>query len=178
MLEITKKENKRRLGKLMTKSGAINTPFFMPIATKGAVKNVMPYELREIGAEIVLGNTYHLWRRPGDELIKNAGCLHRFMDWKGPILTDSGGFQVFSLGARAKKKFGKSGVELSEEGVRFTDPENGKECFMSPEKSIDIQLNLDSDIIMDLDECPPYPCDWNYAKDTLDLTTRWASRCF
>ena len=178
MLEISNRNGQRRSVRLHTKSGVINTPFFMPIATKGAVKNVMPHELREIGAEIVLGNTYHLWRRPGDGLIKKAGGLHKFMDWNGPILTDSGGFQIFSLGARAKKNFGKSGVELSEEGVRFVDPENGEECFMSPEKSIDIQLNLESDIIMVLDECPPYPCDYDYAKKSLELTTRWASRCF
>lgn len=178
MLEILGRNGKRRNGRLHTKSGVINTPFFMPIATRGAVKNVMPYELGEIGAEIVLGNTYHLWRRPGDKLIKKAGGLHKFMDWNGPILTDSGGFQVFSLGARAKNKFGKSGVKLSEEGARFIDPENGEECFMTPEKSIDIQLNLGSDIIMVLDECPPYPCDYDYAKESLELTTRWASRCF
>ncbi|MFZ5982115.1 MAG: tRNA guanosine(34) transglycosylase Tgt [Patescibacteria group bacterium] len=177
MLEISSRDEKRRVGRLHTKSGVINTPFFMSIATKGAVKNVMPYELREIGAEIVLGNTYHLWRRPGDELIKKAGGLHKFMDWDGPILTDSGGFQIFSLGARAKKNFGKSGVELSEEGVRFVDPENGEECFMSPEKSIDIQLNLGSDIIMVLDECPAFPCSYEDAKISLERTIRWAKRC-
>ncbi|MDP1884811.1 MAG: tRNA guanosine(34) transglycosylase Tgt [Candidatus Moranbacteria bacterium] len=167
-----------RVGKLRTKNGEINTPFFMPIATKGAVKNVLPRELKEIGAEIALGNTYHLWLRPGDGLIARAGGLHRFMDWSGPILTDSGGFQVFSLGARAKKNFGKNGVRLAEEGVYFTDPVDGKEHFMSPEKSIEIQLNLGSDIIMVLDECPPYPATYEYAKKSLELTTRWAARCF
>lgn len=177
MFKIDKKEKRKRVGKLETKNGVVNTPFFMPIATKGAVKNIMPEELLEIGAEIALGNTYHLWLRPGDGLIKKAGGLHKFMNWKKPILTDSGGFQVFSLGERAKKNFGKSGVVLSEEGVRFTDPIDGKEYFMSPEKSIDIQLNLGSDIIMVLDECPPYPCDWDYAKESLELTTRWAARC-
>jgi len=167
----------RRLKTIKTKSGVIKTPFFMPIATKGAVKNLLPEELREIGAEIVLGNTYHLWLRPGDELIKKAGDLHKFMNWSGPILTDSGGFQVFSLGARAEKNFGKSGVKLTEEGVEFSDPENGRKYFMSPEKSIEIQLNLGSDIIMVLDECPPYPCEHEYVKKSLELTTRWAKRC-
>jgi len=177
MFEIKSKLEKRRIGILKTKNGDINTPFFMPIATKGAVKNILPEEIKKIGAEIVLGNTYHLWLRPGDETIKKAGGLHKFMDWDGPILTDSGGFQVFSLGARAKEKFGKSGVRLSEKGVYFSDPENGKKYFMSPEKSIEIQLNLGSDIIMVLDECPPFPCDYQYAKKSLELTARWAKRC-
>lgn len=162
---------------IKTRNGEIEAPFFMPIATRGAVKNLLPEELKKIGAQIVLGNTYHLWLRPGDELIKKAGDLHKFMDWDGPILTDSGGFQVFSLGARAAKKFGKNGVKLSEEGVEFIDPENGKKYFMSPEKSIEIQLNLGSDIIMVLDECPPFPCEYEYAKKSLELTTRWAKRC-
>lgn len=178
MLKILSKKENRRIGKLQTKSGVINTPFFMPIATKGAVKNISPEDLREIGAEIVLGNTYHLWLRPGDELIARAGGLHRFMNWNGPILTDSGGYQVFSLGARAKEKYGASGVKLSEEGVEFSDPLNGKKHFMSPEKSIEIQLNLGSDIIMVLDECPPYPCSHEDVQKSLELTTRWAARCF
>ncbi|EKE15877.1 MAG: hypothetical protein ACD_11C00090G0002 [uncultured bacterium] len=176
-MEIISKEGNRRIGKLKTRNGEINTPFFMPIATKGAVKNIYPEELRLLGAEIVLGNTYHLWLRPGDDLIKKAGGLHKFMNWDGPILTDSGGFQVFSLGIRAEKKFGTSGVKLSEEGVEFVDPLDGKKYFMSPEKSIEIQLNLGSDIIMVLDECPPFPCSYEYAKNSLELTTRWAARC-
>lgn len=162
---------------LKTRSGEIESPFFMPIATKGAVKGVSPEELRELGAEIVLGNTYHLWLRPGDDLISKAGDLHKFMNWSGPILTDSGGFQVFSLGERAHKKYGKNGVKLSEEGVEFIDPVDGKKYFMSPEKSIDIQLNLGSDIIMVLDECPPYPSSREYVQKSLELTTRWAKRC-
>jgi len=177
MLEIISKKEKQRVGRLSTKSGVVNTPFFMPIGTRGAVKNLIPQELCEIGAEIVLGNTYHLWLRPGDELIARAGDLHRFMNWNGPILTDSGGFQVFSLGARAENKFGKNGVKLAEEGVEFIDPVDGKKYFMSPEKSMEIQLNLGSDIIMVLDECPPYPCEYDYAKKSLELTTRWAKRC-
>lgn len=176
----TQKKNigKRRVGELATKSGSIQTPFFMPIATKGAVKHILPDEVRALGAEIVLGNTYHLWLRPGSDLIARAGDLHRFMDWPGPILTDSGGFQVFSLGARALKRFGINGVKLSEEGVEFVDTENGNRYFLSPEISIDIQLDLGSDIIMVLDECPPYPCTQEYALTSLERTTRWAKRAF
>jgi len=149
----------------------------MPIATKGAVKNLTAGELKEIGAEIILGNTYHLWLRPGDGLIKRAGGLRKFMNWDGPILTDSGGFQIFSLGAKAKSKYGKSGVKITEEGVEFSDPLNGEKYFMPPEKSMDIQLNLGSDIVMVLDECPPYPCSRDYAKKSMERTTRWAVRC-
>jgi queuine tRNA-ribosyltransferase len=149
----------------------------MSIATKGAVKNITPEELRQIGAPIVLGNTYHLWLHPGDELIAKAGGLHRFMDWSGPILTDSGGFQVFSLGARAKSKYGKNGVKICDEGVEFSDPESGTKYFMSPEKSIEIQLNLDSDIIMVFDECPPFPCTHDEAAMAVRRTTDWARRC-
>lgn len=168
--------DKRRVGELVTRRGSIQTPFFMPIATRGAVKHILPEEVRALGAEIVLGNTYHLWLRPGSELIARAGDLHRFMDWSGPILTDSGGFQVFSLGARASERFGVNGVKLSEAGVEFVDPENGNRYFLSPEISIDIQLDLGSDIIMVLDECPPYPCTREYALASLQRTTRWAKR--
>lgn len=178
MFELTKQADKKRIGKLHTKNGVIDTPFFMPIATKGAVKNMSPEDLLAIGAQIVLGNTYHLWLRPGDGLVAKAGGLHRFMNWSGPILTDSGGYQVFSLGARAKEKYGTNGVRLSEKGVDFADPLNGSRHFMSPEKSIDIQLNLDSDMIMVLDECPPYPAAHGYVQKSLELTTRWAARCF
>ena len=150
----------------------------MPIATKGAVKNISPDDLEKMGAEIVLGNTYHLWLRPGDELIARAGGLHNFMHWSRPILTDSGGYQVFSLGARAKEKYGTSGVKISEEGVKFVDPIDGKKYFMSPEKSIEIQLNLGSDMIMVLDECLPFPCSHTQAKKSMELTLRWAKRCF
>lgn len=177
MFKIISQVKNRRIGKLSVKSGVINTPFFMPIATKGAVKNLTAEELKSIGAEIVLGNTYHLWLRPGDGLIKRAGGLHKFMNWNDPILTDSGGFQVFSLGAKAEKKYGKNGVKLTEKGVEFSDPIDGEKYFMSPEKSIEIQLNLGADIIMALDECPPYPCSREYAKKSVELTTRWAVRC-
>ncbi|NTV41327.1 MAG: tRNA guanosine(34) transglycosylase Tgt, partial [Candidatus Moranbacteria bacterium] len=176
--ELIGKQKNKRVGKLHTKSGEIKTPFFMPIATKGAVKNLSPEDLYIMEAQIVLGNTYHLWLRPGDSLIANAGGLHRFMNWKGSILTDSGGYQVFSLGERAKEKFGSSGVKISEEGVKFTDPVDGKKYFMSPEKSIDIQLNLGSDIVMVLDECPPFPCSHEKAKKSMEISLRWAKRCF
>ncbi|MCX6762235.1 MAG: tRNA guanosine(34) transglycosylase Tgt, partial [Candidatus Moranbacteria bacterium] len=149
-------------------------------------------ELRELGAEIVLGNTYHLWLRPGEKLIKKAGGLQKFMNWDGPILTDSGGYQVFSLAGRRDEKSSVHPVEscgagaalpqfnrvkLSEKGVEFRDPIDGKKYFMTPEKSIEIQLALGSDIIMVLDECPPYPCTREYAKKSLERTTRWARRC-
>ncbi len=173
-----KSVGKRRIGELVTRSGSIRTPFFMPIATRGAVKHILPDEVRALGAEVVLGNTYHLWLRPGADLIARAGGLHRFMGWTGPILTDSGGFQVFSLGARAEKRFGVNGVKLSEAGVDFADAENGSRYFLSPEISIDIQFALGSDIIMVLDECPPYPCTQEYARISLELTTRWAARAF
>jgi len=197
MFKIVKRENELRAGKLQTMHGTVNTPFFLPIATKGAVKNLTSEELREAGAEIILGNTYHLWLRPGIDVIKKAACpqrsrlqggrggLHRFMNWNGPILTDSGGYQVFSLGPvkfRQGRTFAKgegfNRVNLSEEGVEFRDPVNGKKYFMTPEKSIEIQLALGSDIIMVLDECPPYPCSKDYAKKSLERTTRWAERCF
>ncbi len=168
----------QRVGELKTKNGIIKTPFFMPIATRGTVKTLLPEEIKEIGYELVLGNTYHLWLKPGTELIKKyQKGLHGFMNWEKSILTDSGGFQVFSLGARAKLKFGQSGVKMTEKGVYFTDHENGNKYFMKPEDSIQIQLDLDSDIIMCLDECPPYPCSYQEAKKSLELTTRWAKRC-
>jgi len=173
MFKLIKKEKKRRVGKLYTMHGSVSTPFFLPIATKGAVKNLTPEELREAGAEIILGNTYHLWLRPGHELISKAGGLQKFSGWNGPILTDSGGYQVFSLAG----KRGNQGVKLTERGVEFCDPTDGKKYFMAPEKSIEIQLALGSDIVMVLDECPPYPCTKEYARKSLERTTRWAERC-
>jgi queuine tRNA-ribosyltransferase len=176
--KIRHQSNFGRLGRLKTKSGLVNTPLFMPIATRGAVKTLSTDEIRKIGFEVVLGNTYHLWMKPGTQLIKKyPKGLHSFMDWRSSILTDSGGFQVFSLGERAKSKYGKSGVKLTEKGVYFTNPENGNKHFMRPEDSIQIQLDLNSDIIMCLDECPPYPCTHQKAKKSLELTTRWAKRC-
>jgi queuine tRNA-ribosyltransferase len=174
MLKISKTIKNKRIGKLYTAHGVVNTPFFLPIATKGAVKQLSPEELRELGAEAILGNTYHLWLRPGEKLVKKAGGLQKFMNWNGPMLTDSGGYQVFSL---AGKRGDKGNVKLSEKGVEFRDPSDGKKYFMTPEKSIEIQLALGSDIIMVLDECPPYPCSREYALQSLERTTRWAKRC-
>ncbi len=161
------KKNKARLGLLQTAHGAVETPFFMPIATRGAVKTLIPDEIRTAGAQIILSNTYHLWQRPGLTVMKKAGGLHRFMGWPGPILTDSGGYQVFSL-ARSRK--------ISEKGVQFTSDIDGQKYLLTPEKAIDIQYALGSDIIMSLDECPPYPSTKIYAKRSLELTTRWAKR--
>jgi len=161
-------KNKARKCLLKTRHGIIKTPFFMPIATKGAVKGVSAYILQKIGVQIVLSNTYHLSLRPGLALIKKAGGLHKFMSWQGPILTDSGGYQVFSLA-----KFRK----INCRGVLFKDNISGREHFLTPEKAIQIQIDLGSDIIMALDECPPYPCPKEYAAKSLKLTMTWAKRC-
>lgn len=169
-----KTEKTKKIKYFDTPHGRFNLPAFMPIATRGAVKNLTPEELKEIGAEIILSNTYHLFQRPGLEVLKKfnppaggQGALHNFMKWSGPILTDSGGYQVFSLAHKRK---------ITEEGVKFTSEIDGKEIFLTPEKAIDIQLAIGSDIIMVLDECPPYPCSHEYAKKSLDLTLKWADR--
>ncbi len=177
MYKLLEKKGERRIGEIKISGKMAKTPFFMPIATRGAVKGIEASMIKKMGFEVVLGNTYHLWLRPGEKLIKKAGGLHQFMNWQNLILTDSGGFQVFSLGARAKERFGKSSVKLSEAGVSFQDPVDGKKYFMSPEKSIQIQLDLGSNMIMCLDECPPYPCTREQARQSLELTTRWAARC-
>jgi len=170
MFKLTKRDKKsnRRTGEIETRRGVVKTPVFMPIATRGAVKNLTPEELRSLGAEIILANTYHLWLRPGSQVIKKSGGLHKFMNWGGPILTDSGGFQVFSLAKHRK---------ITEEGIEFNDPDSGKRYFLTPEKSIQIQLDLGADIIMALDECTAYPCGYDYAKKSAELTLRWAQRC-
>lgn len=165
-----------RTGRLTTPHGIIETPFFMPIATKGSVKHLLPGEVSALGAQVILGNTYHLWLRPGDDLIARSGDLHGFSGWGGPILTDSGGYQAFSLGSKANERGFRNSVEISEEGVTFTDPIDGSRHFLSPEKSIDIQLNLGSDMIMVLDICASYPCSYETASDAVDRTTRWAYR--
>jgi len=157
-----------RRGEMTTAHGVVQTPAFMPVGTRGAVKGVTPRDLRESGAEIILGNTYHLWLRPGDGLIAQLGGLHRFMGWDGPILTDSGGYQVFSLNALRK---------ISEEGVRFQSHLDGSYHFISPERAIAIQESLGGDIIMCFDECPPYPSDHDYVRRSAELTARWAGRC-
>ncbi len=168
--ELIKEEKytKARLGKLHTPHGVIETPIFMPVGTKATVKTMTPEELKEIGSQIILSNTYHLYLRPGHELIKEAGGLHKFMNWDGPILTDSGGFQVFSLGDLRK---------ITEEGVDFQSHIDGSRHFISPEKSIEIQNALGSDIAMVFDECAPYPAEHDYVKKSLERTTRWAKRC-
>ncbi|MEK7139536.1 MAG: tRNA guanosine(34) transglycosylase Tgt, partial [Patescibacteria group bacterium] len=157
-----------RRGVIHTRHGDIATPAFMTIATKAAVKSLGADDLAALAPDIVLSNTYHLWRQPGHELIKQAGGLHQFMQWPKPILTDSGGYQVFSLAQHR---------QLTEAGVEFKDPKTGERCFLSPEKAIDIQTALGVDLMMVLDECPPYPCPKKYAEDSLALTTRWAARC-
>lgn len=160
--------SKARLTDLTTAHGAVRGPFFMTIATRGAVKNVSVDEMKNLGAEIILSNTYHLLLRPGVALMKKYGGLHNFMNWSGPILTDSGGYQVFSLGKHRK---------ITEHGVRFNDPQNGNSYFLTPESAIQIQNVIGSDIMMALDECPPYPSTEAYSKESLLRTTRWAQRC-
>jgi queuine tRNA-ribosyltransferase len=146
----------------------VETPVFMPVGTQATVKTMTPEEVRAAGGRIILSNTYHLYLRPGYELIRAAGGLHRFMHWDGPILTDSGGFQVFSLGPLRR---------VSEEGVTFRSHIDGSEHFFSPEKAMEVQMALGSDIAMAFDECAPYPCSREYAQEALARTTRWAGRC-
>ena len=156
-----------RRATLMLAHGVVETPAFMPVGTYGAVKTMSPAELRQISAHIVLGNTFHLWLRPGLEVIEAHGGLHRFMGWDRPILTDSGGFQVFSLGVLRK---------IAEEGVTFKSPVNGDACFLSPEESMRVQRILNSDIAMIFDECTPYPADEPVACKSMELSLRWAER--
>ena len=164
----TDRHSKARRGRLTSARGVIDTPAFMPVGTQGSVKGVSPRELRELHAQIVLGNTYHLFVRPGLDVIKHFGGLHNFMNWNGPILTDSGGYQIFSL-AKLRK--------ITEEGVEFQNHIDGTRAFISPEIAMEIQLLLGSDIAMALDECVPYPCEYDYAAQSAEMTTRWAKRC-
>jgi len=157
-----------RAGKLHTPHGVFDTPIFMPVGTQATVKTVSPHELVELGADIILSNTYHLFLRPGADLVAEAGGLHGFMNWQKGILTDSGGFQVFSLGPLRK---------ITEDGVTFRSHIDGSKQFLSPEKATQIQMALGADIIMAFDECVPYPADHAYAKASTDRTTRWAERC-
>jgi queuine tRNA-ribosyltransferase len=161
-------DSKARHGRLTTEHGAIETPAFMPVGTQGSVKAVSPRELRELNAPIILGNTYHLFVRPGIEVIQHLGGLHKFMNWDRPILTDSGGYQIFSL-AKLRK--------ISEEGVQFQNHVDGMTAVLSPEIVMEIQAGLGSDIAMVLDECPPWPCEYDYAAKSAEMTTRWAKRC-
>jgi queuine tRNA-ribosyltransferase len=162
------RESKARRGRLITTHGIVDTPAFMPIGTQGSVKAVSPRELRELNAQIILGNTYHLFVRPGLEVIKHFGGLHNFISWDGPILTDSGGFQIFSL-VKLRK--------ITEKGVEFQNHIDGSRAFISPEIAMEIQAAFGSDIAMVLDECIPYPCEYDYAAQSAELTTRWAKRC-
>ncbi len=164
----TCKQTGARLGRLHTPHGVIETPIFMPVGTQATVKAMTPEELKDIGSQIILSNTYHLYMRPGHDLIERAGGLHKFMNWDKPILTDSGGFQVFSLGPLRK---------IKEEGVEFRSHLDGSKHFLSPEKATEIQNALGSDIIMAFDECAPYPADRQYVKNSLERTTRWLERC-
>ena len=160
--------SKARRGRLKTAHGVIDTPAFMPVGTQGSVKGVSPRELRELNAQIILGNTYHLFVRPGLDVIKHFGGLHNFMSWDGPILTDSGGYQIFSL-VKLRK--------ITEDGVEFQNHIDGARAFISPEIAMEIQAALGSDIAMVLDECVPYPCEYDYAAKSAELTARWAKRC-
>ncbi len=161
------KNTKARLGTIETNYGIVETPMFMPVGTRATVKTLTPEELYEMHSGIILANTYHLWLRPGPDLIEKAGGLHKFMNYNGPILTDSGGFQVFSL---AKPK------DISEEGVHFKSHIDGSSLFLTPEKSIEIQNKLDSDIAMSFDECPPASATYEYMKNSVERTIRWAKR--
>ncbi|WMQ73970.1 MAG: Queuine tRNA-ribosyltransferase [Sodalis sp.] len=165
--QLLKTDGQARRGRLVFDRGVVETPAFMPVGTYGAVKGMTPEEVKETGAQILLGNTFHLWLRPGQAVMKLSGDLHDFMQWHGPILTDSGGFQVFSLGDIRK---------ITEEGVHFRSPINGDAIFLSPEKSMEIQCTLGSDIVMIFDECTPYPSAWDYAKRSMEMSLRWAAR--
>jgi queuine tRNA-ribosyltransferase len=168
-LEHTDPLSKARAGIIETAHGTIQTPIFMPVGTLGTVKGVHTRELEEdVKAQIILGNTYHLYLRPSMKVIKAAGGLHRFNGWNKPILTDSGGYQVFSLAHRRK---------ITEEGATFASHIDGSKHLFSPEKSMEIQRDIGADIIMAFDECPPYPCEYKYAKNSMDLTHRWLKRC-
>jgi len=165
--ELLGRDGQARRGRLTLAHGVVETPVFMPVGTYGVVKTLVPEEVKALGAQIVLGNTFHLWLRPGLEVIAGFGGLHGFMGWNGPILTDSGGFQVYSLTHLRK---------ITEEGVKFASPLDGQRLMLSPEKSMEIQRVLNSDIVMIFDECTPYPADWKTAKDSMELSLRWAAR--
>lgn len=162
------KQSNAKTGILHTPHGDVLTPMFMPVGTAASVKFISPEELYDMNSGIILANTYHCWLRPGEDIIEKAGGLHKFMNYNNPMLTDSGGFQVFSLTSMRK---------ITEEGVSFKSHLDGSSLFLSPEKSIQIQNKLGADIIMALDECPPYPASYEYMKDSVDRTLRWAKRC-
>lgn len=165
--KVSKTDGKARLGEMQFPRGSVQTPAFMPVGTYGTVKGMLPRDIHEIGAKMILGNTFHLMLRPGTEIIKEHGDLHDFTQWHGPILTDSGGFQVFSLGDMRK---------ISEEGVKFRSPIDGSPVFIDPEKSMQVQRDLGSDVVMIFDECTPYPATEIEAKESMELSLRWAHR--
>ena len=167
--ELIKNDGNARYGKLITNHGTFETPMFMPVGTLANVKMLTPEELKAVNSAVILSNTYHLWLRPGEDVVNHAGGLHKFMNYDGPILTDSGGFQVFSL-AKDKKK------DITEDGVHFKSHIDGKPLFLTPELSIEIQNKLDSDIAMSFDECIPFPATYDYAKESTLRTLRWAKR--
>ena len=168
-LEKTDENSRARAGSIETDHGTIETPIFMPVGTAASVKAVHQHELKDdIEAQIILGNTYHLFLRPGLEIIETAGGLHKFNNWNGPILTDSGGYQVYSLSQRRK---------INEEGVKFKSHIDGSKLFFTPENVMDIQRTIGADFIMAFDECTPYPCDYRYAKRSMHMTHRWLKRC-
>lgn len=160
-------DGRARRGRLTFPRGAVETPAFMPVGTYGTVKGMLPRDIEAIGAHMILGNTFHLWLRPGTEVIQKHGDLHNFMQWQGPILTDSGGFQVFSLGAMRT---------IKEEGVYFSSPVDGAKVFMGPEESMQVQRELGADVVMIFDECTPYPADIKTAEKSMELSLRWAKR--
>ena len=171
--ELLRTEGRARRGRLTLNHGVVETPIFMPVGTYGTVKGVMPSSLEAMGAQIILGNTFHLWLRPGLDILRQFGGLHRFEAWHKPILTDSGGFQVWSLGDMRK---------ISEEGVKFASPVNGDKLFLTPEVSMQIQRVLNSDIVMQFDECTPYETKGHIttekeARVSMELSLRWAKRC-
>lgn len=167
--QLLKKSGKARAGLFKTPHGEIETPIFMPVGTNSVVKTLTKEQIENTGAQIILANSYHLYLKPGTELIKRAGGVHNWMNFHKPMLTDSGGFQVFSLADLRK---------IEEDGVRFSDPKNGNKHFISPEVSMQIQHDIGADIIMAFDECAPYPCDWEHAKGAMERTHRWLERCF
>jgi queuine tRNA-ribosyltransferase len=165
--EVATTDGRARRGELNFPRGAVQTPAFMPVGTYGTVKGMLPRDIQQIGAEIILGNTFHLMLRPGTEVVKQHGDLHDFIHWQGPILTDSGGFQVFSLGDMRK---------ISEQGVNFKSPIDGSPVFIDPEKSMQVQRDLGSDVVMIFDECTPYPASEKQARESMQLSLRWAAR--
>ncbi|WP_394129815.1 tRNA guanosine(34) transglycosylase Tgt [Shewanella maritima] len=165
--ELDTTDGRARRGRLVFERGTVETPAFMPVGTYGTVKGMTPEEVRATGADILLGNTFHLWLRPGEEIMRKHGDLHDFMNWQRPILTDSGGFQVFSLGDIRK---------ITEEGVHFRSPINGEKIFLDPEKSMQIQDSLGSDVVMIFDECTPYPATHDEARKSMQMSLRWAQR--